>query len=439
MLTPSRNPDAVDGAIPRRPKLVLHLHRLDDQQLLAGRRPRRPPSTETATTLPGMIARTSQRARLRRRPPGPRSPARGGRPRRSDSTSTSNRNPSTRTSRPAAPARAGRGGSRTTRVRAARLLEDVAAAAQVAEAGVRRARRPRATCLCARTADAGSSGGDRRSAEGPGRRSGSSSAAAGAGETGRRVAGATPSRRRGPRADRGRRAGRRRQLGHRSTPGRVRRGASRRAASRAGSRRPRRDGRRRRAGRRRLVADRGQPGGEQRLARRRRAARASPSQCSSTQPVDRSPRAERVAPRDEPVERQRRLDPADLRLVERAPQAVDRRIAVGRVDHQLGDEVVVVRRHAVARLDRACRRGRPGRTASTQRPTRPGVGANARDGSSAAIRTSIAWLAGVAARSAGRDDRPRSAARPPRCGTARARCRRPRRARSRRAPPGGAC
>ena len=54
-----RDPDPLDGAIPRRPELVLHLHRLDDEQLLAGRdrvarRDRRRPAT-----LPGMTARTS--------------------------------------------------------------------------------------------------------------------------------------------------------------------------------------------------------------------------------------------------------------------------------------------------------------------------------------------------------------------------------------------
>ncbi len=46
--------------------------------------------------------------------------------------------------------------------------------------------------------------------------------------------------------------------------------------------------------------------------------------------------------------------------------------------------------NAVARLDARCRRGRPGPDGITHRPTRPGVGAKARDGSSAAMRTSIA-------------------------------------------------
>ena len=107
--------------------------------------------------------------------------------------------------------------------------------------------------------------------------------------------------------------------------------------------------------------------------------------------------AERSAARDEPVEGQRGLDAADLRLVERPPQGVDRGVAVLAVDHDLRDEVVVVRRDespaaiAVSTLT-------PGPDGITHRPTRPGVGANARDGSSAAIRTSIACPVGVAAR-----------------------------------------
>ena len=101
---------------------------------------------------------------------------------------------------------------------------------------------------------------------------------------------------------------------------------------------------------------------------------ASPSQLASTQPVDRSPRAERVAPRDEPVERERGLDPADLGLVERPAEAVDRRIAVVGVDHDLRDEVVVVRRHDVTRRDRRvdadARSGRHDPAADTTRRRR---------------------------------------------------------------------
>ena len=73
--------------------------------------------------------------------------------------------------------------------------------------------------------------------------------------------------------------------------------------------------------------------------------------------------AKRAAPGDEPVERERGLDAADLGLVERAPQAVDRRVAVRAVDHELRDQVVVVGRHALPRLDARCRPGCPDRTA----------------------------------------------------------------------------
>ena len=77
-----------------------------------------------------------------------------------------------------------------------------------------------------------------------------------------------------------------------------------------------------------------------------------PSQCSSTQPVDSRPGRERGIAGDGSVERQRRLDAADLGLVERPPQAGDRGRTVGRVDHELGDQRVVVGRHPLARLDR---------------------------------------------------------------------------------------
>ena len=53
----------------------------------------------------------------------------------------------------------------------------------------------------------------------------------------------------------------------------------------------------------------------------------------------------------EPVERQGRLDAADLGLVERPAEARDRRSAVPGVDHDLGDQVVVLGRDPVAGLD----------------------------------------------------------------------------------------
>ena len=64
-----------------------------------------------------------------------------------------------------------------------------------------------------------------------------------------------------------------------------------------------------------------------------------------------SPARKRGSRGDEPVERQGRLDAADLGLVERPPQAVDRGVAVVVDDHELGDQGVVVGRDAVAGLD----------------------------------------------------------------------------------------
>ena len=85
----------------------------------------------------------------------------------------------------------------------------------------------------------------------------------------------------------------------------------------------------------------------------------------------------------------------------RAPGAAGRwRLAVAGVDQDLGDEVVVLGRDPVAGLDRRCRPGRPGPAGITHRRTRPGVGVKSRAGSSAAMRTSIAWPAGRRPRSA---------------------------------------
>ncbi len=56
-------------------------------------------------------------------------------------------------------------------------------------------------------------------------------------------------------------------------------------------------------------------------------------------------------PGDEPVERQGRLDAGDLGLVEGAPQAVDGGRPVAGVDHDLGQQVVVVGRDPVAGLE----------------------------------------------------------------------------------------
>ena len=82
-----------------------------------------------------------------------------------------------------------------------------------------------------------------------------------------------------------------------------------------------------------------------------RANSAGPSHCSPTQPVERSPSRNGALPGHEPVERQRRLDPGDLGLVEGASKPRDRRGPVAGVDHDLGDEVVVLGRDPVAGLD----------------------------------------------------------------------------------------
>ena len=158
-----------------------------------------------------------------------------------------------------------------------------------------------------------------------------------------------------------------------------------------------------------------------------RAARANadgPSQCSSTQPVDSSAVGEGRAAGHEPVERQGRLDAADLGLVERPAETGDRRSAVPGVDQDLGDQVVVLGgTRSPASIPVSTRT--PGPAGMTQRRTRPGVGAKSRDGSSAAIRTSIACPVGSAARVGGGErTRPTAAARPP-ARTARGRCRAP--------------
>ena len=137
MLTPCATPSCPMVPPRGRPQLVLHLHRLDDQQLLAGRdrvagvRPR------ATTTFPGMSARTSwgppAAASGRDRVARSRRAAR-----RSDSTSTSNLNPSTSTSRRIAPRPSRSRRLEDDRDAAGAVHEDVASAAPVVEQDVRR-------------------------------------------------------------------------------------------------------------------------------------------------------------------------------------------------------------------------------------------------------------------------------------------------------------
>ena len=111
--------------------------------------------------------------------------------------------------------------------------------------------------------------------------------------------------------------------------------------------------------------------------------------------------------------------PRHLDLVECTPQAGDRRVAVGRLDHELGEQRVVVGRYPLALLDAGVDAdARAGRHA----PATDRVRAPARSrcaGSSAQSRTSMAWRAGSAAASAAAST-PARAARPAASRTARA-------------------
>ena len=270
---PAPTVDPLDGPVARRPELVLHLHRLDRQELLAGvdrvarRRPR------PTATRPGMMARTSVGPCAGRRARGRPSRARGGRRRSASSTSTSKRQPSTTTSTATRP-RAGRAADReqhdgTGRAGGGRWR---LVGGRVAGTAGRRPRR-------------------RRSPVGAGRDDRGSRVIAGHRSTASRIAPAVASHR--PAAPPAGRTRRRPAV----APGRV-------PARRAG------------AGRRRTA--------RQRLQRPAAAAlgdasarSAGPSQCSATQSVDRSPARKRRVAGHEPVERQRRLDAGDLGLVER--------------------------------------------------------------------------------------------------------------------------
>ena len=93
------------------------------------------------------------------------------------------------------------------------------------------------------------------------------------------------------------------------------------------------------------------------------------------------------------------------------------------VDHDLGDQRVVVGRRPGRRPRRRCRPGRPDPPASPSGRSGPGAGAKSRAGSSAERRTSIAWPVGSVA-AAGGGQRPRRQRPPGRePGAARGRCR----------------
>ena len=235
----------------------------------------------------------------------------------------------------------------------------------------------------------------------------------------------------------------RRQPGHRSILGPGPRAASHPAPQRR--RRPSAPGRRRRSAAAPApgAADapaRRPPRGRPRAAPRATASRraASPSQFASTQPVERS------AARNAALRATKRWNGS---VVWTPPISVSssarrrRSIAASRSAPwtiTFAIEVVVVRRHAVARLDRGvdadarARWHHPPADATRRRRERPRriLGGDA-DLDRVTRR--------VAARPGGRDDVGAERRARPRRGTARARCRRPRRAPSRRAPPAAAC
>ena len=92
---------------------------------------------------------------------------------------------------------------------------------------------------------------------------------------------------------------------------------------------------------------------------------------------------------DLPVNRDRRLDALDDELAERPPHGRDRLRARRLMDEQLGDQRIVVRRHAVAG---AGVRVEPHARAARRLPARdrPGEGRKLLAGSSALMRHSIA-------------------------------------------------
>ena len=353
--------------------------------VVARRRPRRP------TTRPGMIGTDLDRPAGGGRVGGPRSPARGASPGASSSTSTSNRQPSTTTSttRPAVAERRA-GVERRRAVAAVGAVDDDAAAAARLDDD-RRPGRP----------------GRRRSARPPGRRLAPV------------VRDPDASGHRGHRSTRPVAAGTR--------PGRSCPSPLRTAA----------------------VGVRGAVSVDRRRGRPRRRPSARPPRStrrprgahSLGDPVGRElARAEARVRGDEAVERQRRLDAGDLGLVEGAREPArspPSRSAVD--DQQLGDQRVVVGRDPVARPRPPVSTRTPGPAGIAQRPIRPGAGAKSRAGSSAQMRTSIAWRSGRRGPLGGGEDVAPTAAGRRRSGAARGRCRGRSRARSRRARPGAGC
>ena len=297
-----RRPRPLDRPVARRPELVLHLHRLDHEEPLAGldgvalrdgdrHDPSRDDGTDLGRPVPGRRPRGLRVARSRRRP------VRSARVR----PRTASRRPRPR-GRPAADRRARRRGRAVARP-ARRTV------ASLAPAGRRRA--------------------------GPRRRRGSPGPQHAA-------------RRRGSHDDRS-------PVARTVDPGRVIAATGRLpSARRPVASRRRRRGRAGPAARRRPASE--SPGGE-RSPRRRRAG-------DTRRPLGRArpsaPRPSRSTGRPPGTPSCRATNrwngsvvwmPAISVSSRARREPVDRRVAVAGVDHDLGDQVVVVGRHAVARLD----------------------------------------------------------------------------------------
>ena len=207
----------------------------------------------------------------------------------------------------------------------------------------------------------------------------------------------------------------------------------------------RRAGDRRPSSRRRRVdaGSRGSSGGQrQPRARADRTALsrlAGPSQCSSTQSVDRSPaRKPGCRPRIGGTAASSGSPPISVSSRARPRRSIAATRSAG-VDHELGDQRVVVRRDALAGLDRGVDPdARTGRHAPSDRPGRRsgrsrGLGPRRRSGPRSRGRS-----ASPPARPRP-GPRPRQRPRRPPARTARGRCRGRSPARSRRARPGAGC
>ena len=333
-ITTSRSPSSIVSPAPTttrstrpargRPELVLHLHRLDDEEGLRRPRPRRPAATETAATRPGMIGADLERPACRRRVRAARRPLPERRPRV----------------------------VLDLHLEPPSVDDDLDHEAPIREPALRVHARPSMAAVAA--VDDDPPVAEWLDVDLPGI----------VGRNDRRTVG----RQRGGR--RWRDADAAVHRGHRST---ARARPSRRPFRTAGFRPP--------------LARPSRAGVRSRLQR----PQPPPSKQPPARSPDRRPRRRPTPPRPSRSTGHRRGSPgggqrsggtaassgcpSDLGLVEgaRAGGRSPRRRS-GVDDHELRDERVVVRRHAVARPRSPCRPGRPGPAGITQRPIRPGVG-----------------------------------------------------------------